>query len=80
MQVLEKPLVLITGAAGDIGRALSESLAPDYTVVGLDRPGKQAPIALIAVDLGDDASVEKSLQEVRRRFGDRVASVIHLAA
>ena len=80
MASLEKPLVLITGAAGDIGRALSESLASAYTVVGLDRPGKQASIPLIAADLGSDASVANALREVRRRFGARVASVIHLAA
>ena len=61
-------------------QALSGSLAADYTVVGLDRPGKQAAIPLIATDLGSDESVMNALREVRRRFGAQVASVIHLAA
>jgi nucleoside-diphosphate-sugar epimerase len=75
-----KPVVLITGAAGNIGSALVEALAPDYTVVGLDRPGASAAIPLIPVDLASDESVERAMQQFRARFGARIASVIHLAA
>jgi nucleoside-diphosphate-sugar epimerase len=49
-----QPVVLITGAAGNIGSALVEALAPDYTVVGLDPPGASAAIPLIPVDLASD--------------------------
>ncbi|MEW6704670.1 MAG: vitamin K epoxide reductase family protein [Pseudomonadota bacterium] len=76
----EKPLVLITGAAGDIGSSLSRALAHGYRVVGLDQPGKQAAIPLLPVDLSDGESVEQALQQLRERFGARIASVIHLAA
>ncbi|MGQ0654159.1 MAG: NAD-dependent epimerase/dehydratase family protein [Betaproteobacteria bacterium] len=75
-----KPLVVITGAAGDIGSALTEALKADYALVGLDRPGKKASIALIGVDLTSDDSVAKALDELRERHGARIASVIHLAA
>lgn len=76
----DKPLVLITGAAGDIGTALADALADDYTVVGLDRPGTAGSIPLIGVDLSSSESVVRALEEFRERFGSRIASVIHLAA
>ena len=75
-----KPLVVITGAAGDIGTALAAALAHDYTVVGLARPGKQAAIPLIDVDLGSAESVQHALRELRAQYGERIASVINLAA
>lgn len=76
----DKPLVLVTGAAGDIGSALAEALEPDYCVVGLDRPGKSARVPLVAVDMSCREAVQRALDEVGRRFGRRIASVIHLAA
>jgi nucleoside-diphosphate-sugar epimerase/uncharacterized membrane protein len=76
----DKPVVLITGAAGDIGSALASALAEDYTVVGLDRPGKSASIPLIGVDLSSRKSVEAALEDLRERYSSRIASVIHLAA
>lgn len=75
-----QPIVLITGAAGDIGAALIAALRSRYTVVGLDRKGKSADCELIEVDLTSDDSVRQALDEFRRRFGERIASVIHLAA
>lgn len=75
-----RPLVLITGAAGNIGRSLAAALAHSYRVVGLDRGGKQADFPLIGVDFTDDASVQAAIATVRREHGAQVASVIHLAA
>jgi nucleoside-diphosphate-sugar epimerase len=31
-----RPIVLITGATGNLGRSLGEALARDYRIVGLD--------------------------------------------
>ncbi|MDE0879171.1 MAG: NAD-dependent epimerase/dehydratase family protein [Sphingomonas bacterium] len=76
-------VVLITGASGFIGAALIASLSERYTVVGLDRagpPDPQPPAAAIDIDLGSDEAVRVALDQVRARYGDRVASVIHLAA
>jgi nucleoside-diphosphate-sugar epimerase/uncharacterized membrane protein len=76
-------VVLITGASGFIGSALIARLAERYTVVGLDRPGPPdpaAPAAVVDFDLSTDEAVTSALAEVRRRFGSRIASVIHLAA
>ncbi|MBM0105923.1 NAD-dependent epimerase/dehydratase family protein [Steroidobacter sp. S1-65] len=75
-----QPIVLITGAAGDIGAALIAALRSRYTVVGLDRQGKTAECELIEVDLTSDDSVRQAFDEFRRRFGERITSVIHLAA
>jgi nucleoside-diphosphate-sugar epimerase len=80
MQVTHKPLVVITGVAGDIGTALAGALLREYTVVGLDQPGKTADVPLIPVDLRSDASVERAFRDLRARFGAHIASVIHLAA
>ncbi|MGH8178315.1 MAG: NAD-dependent epimerase/dehydratase family protein [Steroidobacter sp.] len=76
-----KPLVVITGAAGDIGSSLAAALAPGYTVVGLDREqGGEGDGAIITADLTSDESVGNALQQVRERHGDHIASVVHLAA
>lgn len=42
---------MITGAAGAIGSSLARWLADDYTVVGLDLEGSEAPVDCIAIDL-----------------------------
>lgn len=79
----DRPVVLITGASGFIAQAVVERLGSTYAIVGLDRPGPPnppPPAAKVDFDLASDAAIRKSLDEVRRRFGDRIASVIHLAA
>jgi nucleoside-diphosphate-sugar epimerase/uncharacterized membrane protein len=80
MNANERPLVLITGAAGDVGSALSEALGADYRVVGLDRPGSRAGIPLIECDIASESSVRQALQTLRKEHGAKIASVIHLAA
>ncbi|GGL55051.1 NAD-dependent epimerase/dehydratase family protein [Wenxinia marina] len=77
----EKPLILITGADGNIGRRLCTALADDYRVVGLDRTVEEdAPCDSYEADLTDPASLELALNKVAETYGREVASVIHLAA
>ncbi|MFY9352096.1 DNA polymerase III subunit epsilon [Sphingobium sp. GW456-12-10-14-TSB1] len=76
-------VVLITGASGFIAAAVIAKLSDRYTVVGLDRagpPDPPPPAAAIDFDLGSDEAVRAALNEVRARYGNRIASVIHLAA
>src|SRR3989337_3328084 len=75
-----KPIVLITGAAGNIGRSLAAALKDAYRVVGLDRPDSKADFPLIEVDLASDESVRSALGRVRKDHGSHIASVVHLAA
>lgn len=75
-----KPLVLITGAAGNLGKSIAAALQDDYAVVGLDRAAEDDPFPIIEADLTSAEAVENALGEVRERHGETIASVIHLAA
>jgi nucleoside-diphosphate-sugar epimerase len=80
MAETDKPIVLITGAAGNIGRSLAAELGDGYQVVGLDQPGKNAAFPLLGADFTDADSLARAFAELRQQFGTRIASVIHLAA
>ncbi len=73
----EQPLVLITGAAGSLGSALTRRLSKDYRVIGLDL---EKADGIVAFDITDGSSVEAALDEIRQTHGDHLAAVIHLAA
>src|SRR5947207_3433252 len=76
-------LVIVTGNTGLIGTAIVKRLSSRYRVIGLDRkhPRELAPGSEhIECDLTDDASVRRALAEIRGKFGERLASCIHLAA
>jgi nucleoside-diphosphate-sugar epimerase len=76
----DRPIVLITGAAGNIGRSLARALRQHYTVVGLDVVGGDTDYPVIEVDLADGESVAKALDHIGSEYGRRIASVVHLAA
>ncbi len=63
--------VLLTGAAGSIGRVLTSGLAAlGHEVVGLDLPGHRADVAL---DCTDPAAVDMAVAQIRPD------AVVHLA-
>jgi nucleoside-diphosphate-sugar epimerase len=75
--------VVVTGSSGLIGSALAGRLDRTYDVVGFDRPGVPHPpahIECVDIDVTSDDSVHDGLRQVRQRHGDRIASVVHLAA
>lgn len=79
----EEGIVLITGIGGYIGSALGKALARNYQVVGLDRdiPREKIPgVGYFAFDVTSEKDVQETLQRVRREFGERIISVIHLVA
>lgn len=76
-------VIIVTGSSGYIGSALVKSLAADYRVLGFDRdtaphPPKEAEC--ICIDLTDQDSLEAAFERVRTAHGNRIASIIHLAA
>jgi len=78
-----RPVVLITGSSGLIGSRVGDRLSASYQVVGLDvkPPLDAAPgAAFVECDLTQTESVADSMKAVKRQFGDRLASVLHLAA
>ncbi|HLF97083.1 MAG TPA: NAD-dependent epimerase/dehydratase family protein [Methylococcaceae bacterium] len=78
--VADKEIVLVTGACGFLGQVLCQALARDYRVVGLDLA--RGPVEggdFVPCNVGSTQAVEKALDEVRTRYGPRIAAVVHLA-
>jgi nucleoside-diphosphate-sugar epimerase len=79
----DRPLVLVTGGSGMLGAGLVRRLQPTHQVVSLDLAGdptSPSDAEFICTDLTDDDSVARAVERVRDRYGERVASVVHLAA
>ncbi|MGH7714155.1 MAG: NAD-dependent epimerase/dehydratase family protein [Gemmatimonadaceae bacterium] len=78
-----KDVIIVTGSSGLIGAAAVRQLAQHATVVGFDREGDPNPpfqAECVCVDVTSDESVRSAFARVRYAYGDRIASVIHLAA
>lgn len=75
-----RPLVLVTGIAGSVGRSLSRALQDKYRVVGMDRSDPEDGSEWIEVDLTSDESVATAVDQLGKRHGRHIASVFHLAA
>ena len=69
----DRRVAVVTGGAGAIGGAIAARLAPDHTVVVLDRAGD------VAVDLGDPDGVRRAAKLVLERHG-RCDVLVHAAA
>jgi nucleoside-diphosphate-sugar epimerase len=75
--------VIITGSSGFIGSALINNFAGRYALVGFDRAVvRQPPPAAecVCIDLTSERATASALDRVRTAYGNRIASVIHLAA
>jgi len=66
-------VAVVTGGAGAIGGAIAARLAPDQTVVSLDRTGD------LVVDLGEPDDVRRAAELVLDRHG-RCDVLVHAAA
>ena len=75
---LQKPVVLITGSEGRLGKAIAVQLADAYEVVGFGRECKSDNC--ISADLTSNEALAQGCEVMRARYGNRIASVIHLAA
>lgn len=77
----DKPLVVITGAGGNIGRSIARALRDRYRIVGIEREADAGiDFPLLEADITDDASMAACFERLAREFGKKIASVIHLIA
>lgn len=74
-----RPIVLMTGAAGGIGTRLSRAVKDNYEVVGLDLDCGDVTDCY-EFDITSSSSIGEALKRIRETHGDRIASVVHLAA
>lgn len=75
-----KPVVVITGAAGNIGTALCGALRDSYVLVAFDRHEAKGADATYTFDLTSESSVRDAVARLKADHGGRVAAVVHLAA
>lgn len=75
-----KPVILITGAAGNLGSSIAGVLADRYEIIGIDKSASGTDFPVIEADLTSEESIRAALEEEGARWGNRFASVIHLAA
>ena len=79
----QKPLILVTGSSGLIGKCLTEALRDDYQIIGLDINAPDSAVVgaeWMECDLTSDESVSDVMARIREECGGKVASVVHLAA
>jgi nucleoside-diphosphate-sugar epimerase len=78
--------ILVTGTSGRIGYAIAKRLAEQqrsFNVIGFDLKAPPHPLPsaeCLCVDLTNEESTGRGLRAIRDLHGDRIASVIHLAA
>lgn len=78
-----KEVVIVTGSSGLIGTKIISRLAKNYRIVGLDKVGNPFPnkeFEYINFDITQKESIRAAMERVRYAYGDKIASVIHLAA
>ena len=78
-----KKCVLVTGCSGRLGSRILEKFSDEYRVIGLDikRPEEvEQAEDYYYMDIGNDTSVQNVMRHIQETYGDRIASVIHLAA
>lgn len=83
MQNMDKQVVIITGACGRIGASTVRKLSNGYRIVGfelLKALYASANEELVPVDLSSDESVHQAFMHIRNFYGNKISSVIHLAA
>jgi nucleoside-diphosphate-sugar epimerase len=80
---MDKEVIIVTGSCGRIGSSVVRKLGDQYRIIGFEllkaiyaSPSEE----LVPVDLSSDESVNQAFMHIRHFYGNRIASVIHLAA
>ncbi len=80
---MEKEVIVVTGSSGRVGTRVIEYLGDAFQRVGMDFLGKTCEdpsVEFVYVDLSSDFSVECAFNRIRKVYGNKIASIIHLAA
>jgi UDP-glucose 4-epimerase len=78
-----KEVIIISGSSGLIGSELIHKIASQFRLVGLDNVGHPFPPAeaeCVCIDITSDASVKFGFDRIRYEYGNKISSVVHLAA
>src|SRR5688572_21649509 len=67
--VSRKPIVIVTGAAGNLGQSLGNALRADYQVVGFDLRTENSDFPIIGTDLTSEPAVELAFRKFYDSFG-----------
>lgn len=77
----DRPVVLIAGGSGMLGRALARVLQPGYASVGADvqEPSSDVPYhSFHYMDVTSGTSVRYALRQIRKAYGTELAAVVQL--
>ncbi len=80
---MENGVVIVTGACGRIGSSIVRRLGEQYKIIGfelLKALYASANEELVPVDISSDESVQQAFTHIRQFHGNKISSVIHLAA
>ncbi len=79
----KKGIIVVTGCSGRIGTAVAKRFGATYQIVGFDvsEPREKDPhVAFRKIDLSSDDNVKEGFEWIRQNYGNKITSVIHLAA
>jgi UDP-glucose 4-epimerase len=79
----EKGVIVVTGSSGRIGTRVIEHFKDRFQCVGIDFMGTTIPypeVEFVYVDLSSDHSVECAFDRIRHVYGNKITSIVHLAA
>lgn len=80
---MDKEIIIVTGSSGRIGTQVVKKLGEKYSIVGfelLKAIYASEKEELVPVDLGSDESVFQAFTHIKHFYGNKIKSVIHLAA
>jgi nucleoside-diphosphate-sugar epimerase len=79
----DKGVIIVTGSCGRIGASIVRRLGEEFNIVGFELLKALYATAneeLVPVDISSDESVQQAMNHIRYFYGNRIVSVIHLAA
>jgi len=79
----DRDIVVITGSSGFFGSGLIKRFAGDFAIAGFDQAALPRPppeAECICINLTSVASLDAAFARLRFAYGNRLSSVIHLAA